>query len=335
MTRSSLLARTLSGPILALATIAGLVSTTAPSLAADTVTLRLDFLPSGYHAPLFLGVARGLYAKQDLDLKIADGRGTNATLQAVASGNDMVGIGNYSTMVQAVGQGMPVVGIGGLIQRLPDSIIAPLGSGIKTPKDLEGKSMSIPPTSAVFKLFPAFASAAGIDIAKIRLVQMDPGATSAAMLQGQVNFTTGWAFTDALRIAKQRPIEPPMLMSDYGINVLGAGFIVTRNTASTKADQLKRFMAATATSFDQGIKEPDAAIAAMFVARPEVDKDLLLEQLKRLSPFLQTERSKGRVFGWTAREDWEQTVELLQKYFDLKERVDVAGLYTTDLLPAR
>lgn len=315
--------------------LVGLATAAVPARAADSVTLRLDFLPSGYHAPLFLGLARGHYAKQDITLQIADGRGTNATLQAVAAGNDMIGIGNYSTMIQAIGQGMPVVGIGGLIQRLPDSIIAPAGSGIRTPKDLEGKSMSIPPTSAVFRLFPAFAAAAGIDASKVRQVQMDPGATSAAMLSGQVNFTTGWAFTDALRIAKQRPIEPPIMMSDFGINVLGAGFFVTRATASGKADVLKRFMAATVQSFEEGLKEPEAAMNAMFAARPEIDKDLLLEQLRRLGPFLQTDRSKGRVLGWTAREDWAQTVDLLQKYFEMKDRVDVAALYTNDFLPAR
>ena len=50
----------------------------------------------------------------------------------------------------------------------------------------------------------------GIDITKIRQVQMDAAATTTALLQGQVDFTTGWAFTDALRVAKQKPIEPPM-----------------------------------------------------------------------------------------------------------------------------
>jgi NitT/TauT family transport system substrate-binding protein len=317
-------------PVLA---AAALLAGASIAQAADTVTLRLDFLPSGYHAPLFYGVAKGEYSKRDIDLKIADGRGTNAALQAVVSGNDMIVIGNYPTMVQSIGKGMPVIGIGGLIQKLPDSVISLKGSGITKPKDLEGKSLSIPPSSAVFRLFPAFAKAAGIDITKIKQVQMDAAATTTALLQGQVDFTTGWAFTDALRVAKQKPIEPPMLMADYGINILGAGFIVTRDTAKTKGDILKRFMAATAASYAEAVKSPEATLDAMAAARPEIDKALLLEQFKQMPAFFQTARSAGKSFGWTAKEDWEQSVELLTQYFEMTDKVDIANLYTNEFLP--
>jgi len=47
------------------------------------------------------------------------------------------------------------------------------GSGIKAPKDLEGKTMSIPPKSGVFRLFQTFCNSAGVDINKIKQVQVD------------------------------------------------------------------------------------------------------------------------------------------------------------------
>jgi NitT/TauT family transport system substrate-binding protein len=166
--------------------------------AADELSLRLDYLPQGYHAPLFYGVAKGYYTDQGINLKIADGKGSNASLQAVAAGNDTVVVANYATMAQSTTQGMPVLAIGGMIQRLPDALIALKGSGIKAPKDLEGRTGSIPATSAVYKLFPAFAQATGIDLKKIKMAQMAAGATHAAVLQGQVDFTTGWAFTQGV-----------------------------------------------------------------------------------------------------------------------------------------
>jgi hypothetical protein len=61
----------------------------------------------------------------------------------------------------------------------------------------------------------------------------------------------------------------------------------------------------------------------------------MLAQLKLLPRFFATDRSKGHGFGWTAPEDWSQTVELLKKYFEMTETVDVASLYTNDFVPSK
>lgn len=301
--------------------------------AADTVTLRLDFLPQGYHAPLFYGLAKGFYEQQGITLQIGDGKGSNASLQAAAAGNDMIVIANYSTMLQSVSEGIPLVAIGGLIQRVPDSIIALKGSGIVKPKDMEGKTMSIPPTSAIFKMFPAFAAATGVDMSKIKLIQMTPAATQTALLQGQVDFTTGWAFTQGVAMAKMKPIEEPMMIADYGITLLGAGFVVRQDTAASKKDVLKRFMAATAKSFEEGLKNPVEANDALVAARPQVDKEVSLEMLKLFPPYLTTAQSKGRPFGWMAREDWDKTLDILRNYFDLKGNIDLTKVYTNEFVP--
>lgn len=301
-----------------------------PASAAEKVTLRLDYLPQGYHAPLFYGVAKGFYKDQGIDLEIADSQGSNAALQAVAAGANMIVMANYAIMAQSVVQGMPVVAVGGLIQRLPDAIIALKGSGITKPKDMEGKSMSIPPTSAVFKLFPAFVSATGVDINKIKLVQMSAAATHSALLQGQVDFTTGWAFTQGVQIAHYKPIEPPILMYDYGINMLGAGFIVTRATAASKKDVLKHFIAATAKAYSEGTQHPDEAVDALLAARPQIEKATAVEQLKLLPPYLQSNRTKGHPFGWMSRDDWSQTADILEKYFETAKIENVDQLFSNE-----
>jgi NitT/TauT family transport system substrate-binding protein len=311
----------------------------ATSIAAQTpltsVSLRLDFLPAGYHAPLFLAVQRGYYREHGIDLQIGDGRGSNPSLQSVAAGNDMIVLANYGTMTEGITKGMPVIGVGGLIQRLPDGVIWLRGSGIKAPKDLEGRTMSIPPASAVFKLFAAFVAATGIDMNKIKQVQTDSNAALIGLINGQVDFTTGWVFTDALKVESQKPIDPPMLFADYGVNVLAAGFVVQKATAATKGDTIRRFLAATAKGYQEGLKEPEAAVAAMIQSRPGGSSELWLKQLKLVEPFLQTERSKAHGFGWTAREDWEQTIVILKKYFGMTASVDAASLYTNDLLPSQ
>jgi NitT/TauT family transport system substrate-binding protein len=315
-----------------LAAVAVAIGISPAANAADDLSLRLDYLPQGYHAPLFYGVAKGYYTELGINLRIADGKGSNASLQSVAAGNDTIVLANYATMAQSTTQGMPIIGIGGMIQRLPDALIALKGSGIKAPKDLEGRTGSIPATSAVYKLFPAFALATGIDLTKVKMAQMAAGATHAAVLQGTVDFTTGWAFTQGVQIAKHKPIEEPILMADYGLNILGVGFVVTRTTAATKGDALRRFMTATAKAYREGLSDLTGAADAMSAARPEAEKDVLIDQFKLLPPFLHSDRTKGRSFGWIAREDWVQTVDILQKYFDLAGAVDIDKVFTNEFV---
>src|SRR5471032_556469 len=47
-----------------------------PALAAETVRLQFDWLPSGEKAAFYLGVEKGVFAAEGLDIVILPGRGT-------------------------------------------------------------------------------------------------------------------------------------------------------------------------------------------------------------------------------------------------------------------
>jgi NitT/TauT family transport system substrate-binding protein len=315
--------------------LGGTLSAPAIAQGPQAVTLRLDFIPQGYHAPIFYGVKKGFYKEQGIDLQVSDGKGTNVALQAVVSGSDQIVVANYASLIQSVSVGMPVVGIGGMIQKLPDSIIALGGSGIKTPKDMEGKTMSIPPKSGVFRFFPAFCTLTGVDINKIKLVQVDPAVTLQLLIGKQVDFSSAWVFTDASRLAAQMPMEKPMVMADYGVNILGNGFTVRKDTLTSQGPMLKRFMAATDRSYIEGIKDFEGAATAMIEARPAANSvETLQRECREMKPFTYTKRTEGKPFGYTAKEDWQDTIDILTKYFGMDKPVNIADLYTNDFLPS-
>src|SRR5580704_7109378 len=57
----------------------------APASAADKVVLMLNWYVYGEHAPFYYGKAKGIYAAENIDLEIQEGRGSAATTQAVAA----------------------------------------------------------------------------------------------------------------------------------------------------------------------------------------------------------------------------------------------------------
>src|SRR5436190_9691884 len=81
----------------------------AQSLADDKLSLRLDWIPNGSHAPFFLAEQKGWFRKAGLDVTIEDGTGSVVTVQLVGAGQFDVGHANLSSLAIARGKGLPVI----------------------------------------------------------------------------------------------------------------------------------------------------------------------------------------------------------------------------------
>src|SRR5262249_49487776 len=59
----------------------------ASAQALQKVSLRLDWVISGYHAPYFVGIKNGYYKEEGLELVIEPGNGSGNVTQAIGNGN--------------------------------------------------------------------------------------------------------------------------------------------------------------------------------------------------------------------------------------------------------
>lgn len=303
------------------------------AFALEPVSVRLDYLPGADHAPIFLAFARGYYKDEGLEVEIRDGTGSVATVQTVGSGADLIGLASLTTMTLSIPKGVPLVAVAGIIQKTPNSVISLSGSGILKPKDVEGKRWGFSPDDAGRLLFEAFAAANGVDIDKVIKVQVSSRVVFSALLNGNVDFITAWSSPDGFKIAKQKPIEPPLMFADYGVNTLGTGIIVSKDTAAKRGDLVRAFLRATVRGAEETEKNPDAAIDAIVAMRPNSDRAILAEEYGHLHEFLHTKNSDGHVYGWMAPADWAQTRDILIKYFELPASIQTTDLYTDDFLP--
>src|SRR5262249_15756597 len=134
------------------------------------VSLRLDWVISGYHAPYFVGIKNGYYSEQGLDVTIEPGNGSANVAQAIGNGNGDFATVDGGAMMQLVAKGLPVKSVMGLYQRNPIGVIYNVKSGVARPKDLEGKTLVITNGDAPAALLPAFMAATGVDIKKVNVV---------------------------------------------------------------------------------------------------------------------------------------------------------------------
>jgi len=309
-------------------------ATDAEGPKTEAITVRLDWLAGAYHAPMFLAQERGYYREAGLDVTISNGQGSISTLQVVGSGNDTIGLANLSALSTAASKGAPVVAIAGLIQRAPEAVLSLKDSGIASPKDLEGKRWGAVAGDEAQRLFVAYAEKTGIDIDKVRKVSLNHSAAISSLLNGDVDFVCAWALQDGLKIASVKPIAEPLLFADAGLNTLGTSFFVTRDTLEKRGDVLKRFLAATARGSADMLAEPQAAVDAVMRARPEGSREVLAQEVAALPPFLHTERSQGKPFGWIAPEDVEEMLQVMKTYYELPDSITADRIYDRSLLPS-
>ncbi len=77
----------------------------------------------------------------------------------------------------------------------PFALVVKSDSPIKTPKDLEGKTIGGPANDGALKLFPAFAKIAKIDASKVTITNMAPNLREQMLMRGQIDAGFGYVTT--------------------------------------------------------------------------------------------------------------------------------------------
>jgi NitT/TauT family transport system substrate-binding protein len=304
-----------------------------PASAEDAVSFRLNWYMGGAHAPFFLGKERGYYREAGIDLTINEGRGSANTAQVVAAGTDTFGLADSSSVMRLVSKDAPIRTVMSLLNTSSFGVISLEETGIRVPKDLEGKKLAITAGDALTQLFPAFASFNKLETSTITLVQIDPAGKVVALLEKRVDAILG-GLDDQYFLVKQKGFNPSGLsFAKNGANTVGLTILTQDATIASKSDLVRRFIAATQKAWTAARQDPDAAINALLKAKPGLDFESQKNQLVADLPNLYSPATEGKPIGWGALSDWEATEKLLKQYGNLETNKPASAFFTNDYLP--
>jgi NitT/TauT family transport system substrate-binding protein len=139
---------------LAAATVGGF----ALPVRAQTTKLRVSTIPIVDTAPLQVGIAKGFFTAEGLEIDTTPTAGGAAGLPALAAGQVQITFSNIISIVLGAKQGLgfQVIAAGaGTGEEPPDlaAIIAKKGAPLKTGKDFEGKRIAVNTRNNVIWLF--------------------------------------------------------------------------------------------------------------------------------------------------------------------------------------
>ncbi|MFT3964235.1 ABC transporter substrate-binding protein [Propionivibrio sp.] len=303
--------------------------------AQEAASLRLNWLYYGFHSFFPLGVEKGFYKEEGIDLTIGEGQGSGRAVQIVGAKSDTFGLSDGASVIAGAAKGAPVVAVMGIMNKSPFAIIARADANIRTVKDLEGKTIAATTGEAGLTIFPAIIKNNKLNADAIKFVRVDGPGKLVATLEKRVDAMLGGLENQSLILAQRGLAVTNIAYSDVGANTLGLVIHVNKETLEKNPKLVQGFIRATQKSIAYTEKNPEEAIAALAKIKPDLDKGLALQQLKAGLQLVRAKDGENRPIGWMNPADWETTLDMAREYQDLKTEMKATDFYVNNLVAAK
>ena len=294
-----MLARTIgSGAlVLALAVTAGCSSSDdkpEKAGAAGGTPVKVTYLTSfgnfGRDSYAQVALEKGFFKDAGFDVTIQKGEGSAGNIQKIVSGQaqftpvDLTG----ALLYFAKNKTADFTVVAAIQQRTMAAIASTEDKNIKTPKDLEGKTLADTPGSVVRNLFPTYAKLAGVDETKVTWQNGEAATLISTLASGKVDgigqFVVGRPTIAA--VTKKTPTFLPY--SDYLSDLFGNVLITQGKFAKEKPDQVKAFSAALLKGLEYSLANPGDAAQILKKSDPTANADAAKAELELMKAYVQT-----------------------------------------------
>jgi len=317
--------------LLKLAALALALAIAPAAFAQEKASLRLNWLYYGFHSFFPLGVDKGFYKDEGIELAIGEGKGSGVAVQIVGAKSDTFGLSDGASVIAGATKGAPIVAVMGVMNKSPFAVIARADANIKTVKDLEGKTIAATTGEAGLTIFPSIVQANKLNGDAIKFVRVDGAGKLVAMLEKRVDAMLGGLENQSLILAQRGLAVTNIAYADVGANTLGLVIHVHKDTLAASPRLVQGFVRATQKSIDYAEKNPDEAIAALARIKPDLDKDLAMKQLKAGLTLVRANGSAGQPIGWMNPDDWDNTLKMGRDYSELKTDMKASDFYVNNI----
>ncbi len=313
---------------------AGLPGRDAAAAQGKPVTVRLAFNYNGHRSPYLLGVDKGFYREEGLDVQVLEGKGITSSMQLVASKQDTFAVVDPPSLMLGVAQGMPLRMVVQLYQRSPNALISWNSANIRAPRDLVGKTVATLQGDTTTTMLYALLAKNGVPASEVKIFAADGGTRTQTFLSKRAEAITGFYNDSYLGLKSLAGDVSYFLYSDYGIDTMGDGVAAHLDTIRSSPDVVRGFVKATLRAYRYALEHPEEAIDALLKRSPSAKREVELEKLKATGSLMESPETKSHGIGYASRERWEAAETLMAEFGGLTRRAArVEEYYTNDFLP--
>jgi NitT/TauT family transport system substrate-binding protein len=319
--------------------LAGLF-TASQANAQTKIKFVLNWKYQGPQGWFFLADDRGYFKSEGIDIVFDQGNGSGAAVPLVANGTYDAGFGDINALIEFAAkkpEAAPLA-VDVMYNRPPFTIAVKADSAIKTPKDLEGKTLGGAANDGALKLFPAFCTITKIDCTTIKITNMQPNLREQMLMQGQVDGVFGYVNTIRFS-AKLMGVDPEKQLrwinfGDYGMDLYSNAIIVSKTLVKEKPEVVRGLLRAINKGLVDALKDPDAAVAAVAKREPLIK---VAVERERFDATLQDEMNHPEIaqlgLGNVDMDRLKKSIAIMVEANSLPRTPDVAEIFTPEFLP--
>ncbi len=306
-----------------------------PAIAQGTtsVSTQLGWLASVAAAGDYVAIEKGYYRDVGIEVRIQPGGPAIDAIQSVASGT--VTFGNAASngiIVNARSSGIPLKAFGTVLQRHPFAFFYLQESGIRTPKDFEGKTVGIQPTAR--PLLEAVLKKHQIPKEKVNVVFV--GGDISPLLAKRVDVITGWVvdrlpqfenlgYGGAVRYLR---------LWDLGIRMYAYVYFTTDQVLRERKDVVMRFVAASTKGWMYARERPEEAAEIVVRRATGLDRNMELRTLNNQIPYMTSIATKQRGWGYMESNIWGALIETYKGLEQIPKLVSTDEVMTNEFIEA-
>lgn len=276
------------------------------------LTIMLDWYPNAVHSFLYAAQQNGYFAEEGLDVDIQMPADSNDALKLVAAGKVDLALSYQPQVLMARGEQIPVKSVAAIVRHPLNHLMVPADSGIKSPKDLVGKTAgysSVPLYEAMLK---TMVRTDGGDPAAVSLIDVGFDLIPAISTGRVDGIIGGFINHEQLILEKEGHPVTSLNPTDYGVPDYYELVLVASEQGLQKSQaDIQKFINAARKGQKFVEEQPQQALDLLMAhedATAPLDKDIEAKSLQILLPLMD---AGDEPFGYQDPESWKKVQKWL------------------------
>jgi len=221
--------------------------------AASPFTFQASWINDAEFTGYFVGIDEGYYKAEDLDLTYLSGGPDVIPESSLIAGKADLTLTTPDTTVSAiVDQGAKFKIVGTQYQKNPVGIVSLAKNPIRTPAELVGKTLAVPPVNVIS--VDAVLKLNGVDKSKVNIVpyEYDPTPLIKGEIGASLDFTTNVPYT--IEQAGEKAVS--FLLYDFGFTIYNDTVVVTEDTLKPRRKEIVAWLKASRKGWTDNLVDP-------------------------------------------------------------------------------
>ncbi|MEX0366914.1 MAG: ABC transporter substrate-binding protein [Ruegeria sp.] len=246
---------------------------TTPAMAADKMTVLLDWFINPDHGPIIVAQENGYFAEQGLEVEIVPPADPSAPPRLVAAGQADLAVSYQPQLHLQIHEGLPLKRVGTLVATPLNCLLVLKDGPIKSPADLKDKKIGFSVAGVEEAVLGTVLGHHGVKLDDVEMINVN-FSLSPSLMSGQVDAVIGAYRNFELN---QMDIEGVpgtcFYIEEEGVPPYDE-LIYVANPETMDADKVARFLAATEKATQFIVNNPEASWEVFSATSTELQDEL-------------------------------------------------------------